>query len=71
MNILEIGLAQGRKLGMEQGRVEGIEQGLEQGIANTLVKNVEAAVHSNWSYSKIFYLFHHPKANRALPHTVH
>ncbi len=44
MNILEIGLAQGRKLGMEQGRVEGIEQGLEQGIANTLVKNVEAAM---------------------------
>lgn len=48
MNILEIGLAQGRKLGMEQGRVEGMEQGIaegiEQGRANTLVKNVEAAM---------------------------
>ena len=52
MNILEIGLAQGRKMGIEQGRVEGIEQGrtegieqgLEQGRANTLIKNVEAAM---------------------------
>lgn len=48
MNILEIGLAQGRKLGMEQGleegREQGLEQGLEQGRANTLIENVDAAM---------------------------
>lgn len=44
MNILEIGLAQGRKLGMEQGIEQGIEQGMERGRANTLIKSVEAAM---------------------------
>lgn len=44
MNILEIGIKQGREIGKEIGREMGIKEGSEQGSRQMLVRNIESAM---------------------------
>ena len=44
MNILEIGLQQGREMGIQQGIEEGIRQGIRQGIEEGIQQGEEEAM---------------------------